>query len=908
MRRFPRPLFLFALSLLAAAPGFAAPVEFPLPNGQRLVTDEHHVSPFLAAWKANALAKQREVARPMTANQEQWDARWYDLNLTFTPASSVSGTVRMKATVVAGPISTVELDFASALIHDAVTAGGVATTASHVGAILTVNLDRAYANGETVDVTVTYHGNPTVSGYFGFNTVNGRQLIWSLSEAYGARTWWPCKDAPEDKADSVSVHFTCPVACTTVSNGTLISRVVNAGGTTATTSWSERYPIATYLVSIASYPYTITDDWYRYTPTDSMLIRFHNYPESASGYAANQAKVKNMIATFATKVGQYPFLAEKYGHAQFQFSGGMEHQTCTSLGVNNESVMAHELFHQWFGDHVTCFDFHHIWLNEGFATYGEALWQEALGGTAAYFADIDADKYFGAGSVYVPDATDENRVFDANLSYDKGAWVLHMLRHVLGDATFFTALQTYQTTWGYQSATTENFRDVCAAVSGRNLDAFFNEWIYGEDYPIYAPTWSAVAAGGGWDVTLTLAQTQSWQLFDMPVDVTISTTGGDQTFVVPDSLASQQFVLHVATQPTALAIDANDWILKQLDLKVKNPTFQKPVLLVNGVDWATYGSEITNAYAAQAFSGSYPIDFWDNFATPAGGYPSPLPAPLGHGLVTPEVLGQYRNVIWVGNNFNGDLGDWQSTPILSYLRAGGNVLLMTREGDSFLGDSLRAYLGITWTNLNATLNDCIATRPGFTNMTLTSTQSLCAAFDTTALASPETQNLFRVSSGFSPSRGIGAIRVPANGAGFRPHGGRFAFLSGRPYRWNSSQLKSNVTQLLSSWFLEPLSGVAVEGGADLPRVLEFASPFPNPSSRAVDLTVRMPHAGRAQLVLIDVGGRRVRTLADWTLAAGSHRLSWDGRDDAGHVVRAGLYWARVDALGQRATQRLVRLP
>ena len=205
-----------------------------------------------------------------------------------------------------------------------------------------------------------------------------------------------------------------------MSNGTLISRVVNGGGTTATTSWSERHPIAPYLVSIASYPYTVTDDWYKTSPTDSMLIRFHNYPESAAGYAANQAKVKTMIAAFTAKVGPYGFLDEKYGHAQFQFSGGMEHQTCTSLGVNNESVMAHELFHQWFGDRVTCRDFHHIWLNEGFATYGEALWQEYLGGTAAYFADIDINKYFGAGSVYVPDATDETRVFDSNLSYNKG--------------------------------------------------------------------------------------------------------------------------------------------------------------------------------------------------------------------------------------------------------------------------------------------------------------------------------------------------------------------------------------------------------------------------------------------------------------------------------------------------------
>src|SRR5207249_1879385 len=167
----------------------------------------------------------------------------------------------------------------------------------------------------------------------------------------------------------------------------------------------------------------------------------------------------------------------------------------------------------------------------------------------AYHDDINLNRFLGPGTVWVPDATDENRVFDANLSYDKGSWVLHMLRHVLGDATFFDALRAYHTTWGYRSAVTEDFRDVCEAVSGRDLDAFFQQWIYEENYPIYRPTWSAVAAGGGWDVTLMLEQTQAWQLFTMPIDVTVTTSSGDVTFVVPDSLASQTFVLHVNDAP-----------------------------------------------------------------------------------------------------------------------------------------------------------------------------------------------------------------------------------------------------------------------------------------------------------------------------------------------------------------------
>ena len=906
-RRLPA-LSVLVLGLVLASGAVAAPerpmVFPPLPNGVRETRDERDVAPFLAAWKAASATRARAAARPATLNQEAWDARWYDLNLTFTPATStVSGTVRMKATVVSGPVSTADLDLYSVIVVDAATSAGAATTWSRAGDVLTLILDRAYANGETFDVTVTYHGVPTGAGYFGFQIVNGRQIIWSLSEAYGARTWWPCKDAPADKADSVAIHFTVPTGLITASNGTRLSTVNN--GSTVTTHWAERYPITTYLVSIASYPYTVSTDWYVPSPADSMRIDFHNYPESVAGTAAVQAKVKDMIAAFAARMGEYPFLEEKYGHAEFPFGGGMEHQTCTSIGAFAEFIVAHELMHQWWGDMVTCRDFHHIWLNEGFATYGEALWAESVGGYAAYKADIDLNRYLGPGSVWVPDASDEARVFSSNLSYNKGSWVLHMLRHVLGEQTFFDALLAYRAAWAYRSAATEDFRDVCEAVSGRDLDAFFQQWVYGEYYPAYRATWTSAPAGGGHEVTLTLEQTQSWQLFTMPVDITVTTLSGETTFVVQDSLASQVFVLHVSDTPTDLEVDRDGWILKTMDQVVTEPTFQKSVLLVNGVDWPTYGTEITSAYADQAFSGAYGVDFWDVMPAPAGGYPAPLPAPLGHGSVPGEVLGQYRNVVWVGNNLNGDLFGWQNSPILPYLRAGGNVLLLSRMGADFLGDSLRAYLGVSWTSTSNTLLDATATRPGLVGMTRTATQSTCALFDT-ASATGETQTLLRTTSGFTPARGIGAIRVPAGGAGLRPKGGRFAFVSGRPYRWTHANLQANVTAILSGWFLEPQNLAGADDDGVAPR-LALAPARPNPSSGPAALRFTLPRTGHARLVVMDVAGRRVRTLADAPMVAGPHEIAWDGRDAAGALAPAGLYWARLEAAGEAATTRLVRV-
>jgi flagellar hook capping protein FlgD len=203
-----------------------------------------------------------------------------------------------------------------------------------------------------------------------------------------------------------------------------------------------------------------------------------------------------------------------------------------------------------------------------------------------------------------------------------------------------------------------------------------------------------------------------------------------------------------------------------------------------------------------------------------------------------------------------------------------------------------------------TINDCLATRPGLVNTSVLASQSLCAVFDTVR-TTPESELLFRVSSGFTPSRGIGAVRKPAGGAGYRPKGGRLAFLSGRPYRWNHSQLQTNVTAILTAWFNEPVSLTAVDDApASAPLTLEAARP--NPSSGTTSLRFSLPHAGRARLILIDVAGRRTRTLVDGALDAGPHECQWDGRDQRGRLAPAGLYWARLEMAGEETVRKLVR--
>lgn len=566
------PFLLVALSWMSQVSlcGVAAgdPLYFPptAAGWPGEVRDERDVTPYLAFHKSRAMQRQRALQTVQTSNQAAYDVHYYDLDLQADPATQVLvGAVKVLASVVSGPLSTMDLDFYDNMIVDSVTAGGSAATFTHAGNLLTVNLDRTYPGSESMAVVVHYHGTPAGGPFgstFGFDSHAGKPLIWTLSEPFGSRSWWPCKDYPEDKADSVDIRMTVPSGMVTASNGT--RTFDNDDGVKAVTRWRVRYPIATYLVAVSSYAYTTWSDWYRPSPSDSMEIQFYVFPEDAEGSVAVNAKVKDMIAAYAARFGPYPFLAEKYGEAEFPWGGGMENQTITSLGGFWEYVVAHELGHQWWGDMTTCRNFHHVWLNEGFATFCQAIWTEAGSGLPGYHSDMAGRRYYGPGTVYAPDENDVYRVFDGNLSYNKASWVLHMLRHVMGDSTFFAGMRAYGLRYRYGTAVTEDFRDVCASAWGHSLDRFFQQWVYGEYYPQYRSRSTATPSGGGYDVTVVLEQIQGWQMFWMPVDVTITTADSTRTFVAMDSLPVQSFTWHTASAPQSVEIDKDEWILRTI--------------------------------------------------------------------------------------------------------------------------------------------------------------------------------------------------------------------------------------------------------------------------------------------------------------------------------------------------------
>lgn len=889
-----RHFLLFLVGLLL--PAIALAVESAPPRH-----DERHLAPYLALRDRQLAFRDDGPREEPSPDQAYYDVGYYDLGLSLEPElGELQGEVRVVARVTSDTLDHVLLDLDDFLDVAAVSSHGTPVAFTRPSRQLRVALEHTYALGDTIDLLVSYSGDPSEGGSFFWDSFAGRDLVWTLSQPFGARSWWPCKDFPEDKPDSVDIRVTVPSGLFAASNGTLLESSDN--DTVATFHWRERHPIASYLVSLAVHNYTETTDWYVPSPTDSVALVFYDIPEHAAAHATVQGKVKDMMAAFAARFGAYPFANEKYGHAEIPIGGGMEHQTLASLGSYDEGVIAHELGHQWFGDRITCDTYHDVWLNEGFATYSEALWEEAKGGSSAYLADMMQNQFFGPGTIYVDDLSDYDRIFDGNLSYNKGSWVLHMLRHVMGNANFWALLHQWPTSQPDGTGTTAQFKELAESISGLELDPFFNEWIYGEGAPMYAFEWTTLSRGsGGYQVELSIDQVQNGQVFTMPIDVEVTTDFGVEHFVVQNNAASQSFTLTTVGVPASVELDKDHWILRRVFPPIGTPTFDKSTLLVNGVSWETYGLTIRNAYSAKAFWGNLDIDFWDYFPTPAGGYPMTLPTPLGHGIPDAATMGQYRNIIWVGNNFGGDLDAWLQSPVLSYMRAGGNLLLMTRLGEDFLLDPYLHQLNIDITSIT-TITDCVASTPGLTNISTIGVQNAVAVFSLPVGGSSTL--LYRAVNGFSPNVGLGVVGGPPSAPLYVANGGKFAFLSGRPYYWNFGQLATNVEYIVNNIFGE---GTVDAPEAGLATTLLLERPAPNPFTVSSALSFSLPTASPAELRVYDLSGRVVRSLVRERLDAGAHRVIWDGRDDLGHEVASGIYFLRLDAVGETRRTRLLRM-
>ncbi len=444
---------------------------------------------------------------------------------------------------------------------------------------LTIALDKPYSFSDTLLLSLEYSCTPQRGLYFvqpDSDYQDKPWQIWTQGEDMDNHFWFPCYDYPNQKSTS-EVIATVPKKYTLVSNGRLVNVSDDRKGGTKTFHWKETKPHSSYLIMLAAGEYAVLKD-----RAGSIPLEFYVYPSHTGDARACFKETAAMVDFFGTKIGfTYPW--EKYAQVllrDFMF-GGMENASATTLAdeaaVYNAraridhsptSLIAHELAHQWWGDVVTCKDWRHIWLNEGFASYFDPLYHEySLGRDEFDYIMYDAqqaglrtDRLLGRKPIVSVGSYSEN-------VYPRGASVLHMLRFVLGDQLFWRGLNHYITKFQYTAVETNDLKNAIEETTGQNLFWFFDQWVYKAGHPVFAVSWQYSDTAKA--VFLNIRQTQTIDsltgVFRTPVDVEITSPQAVNVHRLFISSADTTCVLPSQERPELVIFDKGNWLLKELD-------------------------------------------------------------------------------------------------------------------------------------------------------------------------------------------------------------------------------------------------------------------------------------------------------------------------------------------------------
>lgn len=514
---------------------------------------------------------QKSAGFTESAGYASTDVIYQRLNFTVDPAVNfISGSVFSSVKFLKDNISQIQFDLTDGMIVDSVQYNQRKIAFQHSANKISIALTTLPGKNAIGSVEIFYHGAPLQNGMGSFvsSTHHTDPIIWTLSEPYGAKDWWPCKESLADKIDSIDVYITCPQQYKAASNGKLIEDKVS--GQNRTAHWSHRFPIATYLVGIAVTNYQTYSDFLDISNGKKVEVLNYVYPEYLTTAKSKSADVLNILSFYNTKFMTYPFASEKYGHAQFGWGGGMEHQTMSFMTNLDFELVAHEMAHQWFGDYITLASWHDIWLNEGFATYLTGLTYENLlnGQYWQSWKDIQVKRITSStdGSVYVADTTNVNRIFNGRLSYSKGAYLLHMLRWEIGDEKFFQGMKNYlnDPSMANGFASQQQFVKHMETAADTSFTEFFKDWYYGEGYPIYRLTYFTDFG----KQKLRISQTQSnssVEFFKMHIPVRVWKDGKYTDLRLYNTSQNQEFVIS-ETKVDRIEFDPDKWLIAKADI------------------------------------------------------------------------------------------------------------------------------------------------------------------------------------------------------------------------------------------------------------------------------------------------------------------------------------------------------
>jgi aminopeptidase N len=523
------------------------------------------------------------------------DIRHVKLALTLDfDNESVRGTAWTTFAALYDEVHSVRFDAVELHIEEVFREGGPALRYSVEPEQLVVTLDRPYRYGEVFTIGVRYHARPRIGLYFNKPTPDDPTRpvqAWTFSQTCYHRHWFPCHWMPNDRATS-EIVVTVPAQFTTISNGELLAVRDNGDGT-RTHHWRHAVPHPAYLISLIAGDFAVIEDRYKDIP-----VLYYMRPDRREDATLLMGKTPEMMRFFSEYLDyEYPYT--KYAQTVIEVYGGaMEHTTATThsflllfdrkaaldLGEDGPVVtVAHELAHQWFGDLLTCRDWSEGWLNEGFATYLAHLWVEHDRGSDVFkqMMHLDARRYFEEDRhyrrpiVYRGYYEDGHELFDHHL-YQKGAWVLHMLRRRVGEAAFRRGLHAYLERYRGREVITADLERTFEEVTGHSLAQFFQQWVYQGGYPAFEVTYR-------WDgqqrmAQLTVRQTQEVNdltpCFETPVELafTVPVAGGSeetrtlrlQVTVGKNGETVQTFYVPLEREPVMVRFDPDGWLLKTL--------------------------------------------------------------------------------------------------------------------------------------------------------------------------------------------------------------------------------------------------------------------------------------------------------------------------------------------------------
>jgi aminopeptidase N len=507
----------------------------------------------------------------LTENQRKVDILHYDLffdlfpeKKEFVASAVIQGVVKVKG------LKSIDLNFYDNFEISNVKLNGKRIEFINEDKLLSVISDVSI-HQDTFELRIDYSGTPQKAGFEGFvfGRINGTSVVYTISEPIYASSWFPCNDFPSDKA-LLDIRIKNDSSQVSVSNGILVS--IDDDKTRRTYHWKTVYPISTYLVALYSSTYKhFSDNYISLDKRDTMSIDYYVLPESLDDAKVDFEQHPDIIKFFAETFGEYPFIKEKYGVAEFLWQmGAMENQTITGVASNIIGgrnffldIYIHELAHHWWGDAVGPKSWNDIWLNEGFSTYCEALYFEHQSGKSALQSTmLEINQGIRYGTLADPGAF----LFSATV-YNKGAWVLHMLRWEVGDAMFFDILREYYKEHKYSNASTQDFKVICESVSGKDLTKFFDQWIFGAGKIQLEYTWENGKVESGYETIIVIDQIQEeYEDYNFTLEIAIQNENGQLEYRNFDiDSKSVQLKIKSEQEPEDLILDPNNWLLMTAD-------------------------------------------------------------------------------------------------------------------------------------------------------------------------------------------------------------------------------------------------------------------------------------------------------------------------------------------------------